>query len=273
MSSAAGPLYELIFQAEPGTDAGLQPWLSELREQLLQHDSVTEARVFESGSNTNAVTTWTLQLPCRTEDALAEMQASIFANVDAALAEEFGDAASVSSRVLRQEVGEEIPGIENTDCLNCGAPLQGQYCGICGQRARNRLISLWELISDAFGDLLEIDSRLWRTLIPLFMRPGQLTRDYLEGRRARYMPPFRTYLVLSVIFFVVAFFDPRDDLSLLFEPQPEPTPEQQAEEAAQVAAAKKEILDELAAEGIIVGNTVIKGEQQADQKTSESTEN
>ena len=273
MSSAAGPLYELIFQAEPGTDAGLQSWLSELREQLLQNDSVTEARVFKSGSNTNAATTWTLQLPCQTEDDQAEMQASIFANVDAALAEEFGDAASVSSRVLRQEVGEEIPGIENTDCLNCGAPLQGQYCGICGQRARNRLISLWELISDAFGDLLEIDSRLWRTLIPLFLRPGQLTRDYLEGRRARYMPPFRTYLVLSVIFFVVAFFDPRDDLSLLFEPQPEPTPEQQAEEAAQAAAAKKEILDELAAEGIIVGNTVIEGEQQADQETTESTEN
>ncbi len=117
----------------------------------------------------------------------------------------------------------ELP--DHPDCLNCGTELRGQYCGKCGQRARSRLISLWELLQDAFGDLFELDSRLWRTLIPLLVRPGRLTRDYLEGRRARYMPPFRMYLVLSVIFFVVAFFDPRDDLSLLFEPEPQATVE------------------------------------------------
>ncbi|NIL93612.1 MAG: DUF3667 domain-containing protein, partial [Woeseiaceae bacterium] len=104
------------------------------------------------------------------------------------------------------------------DCLNCGAYMRGQYCAVCGQRARGRLISLWELITDAFGDLFELDSRLWQTLIPLLVRPGRLTHDYLQGRRARYMPPFRMYLVLSLLFFVVAFFDPREDLGLLFEP-------------------------------------------------------
>jgi hypothetical protein len=81
-----------------------------------------------------------------------------------------------------------------------------------------------------------LDSRLWRTVFPLLIRPGQLTKDYLEGRRARYMPPFRTYLVLSVIFFVVAFFNPKDDLSLFFEPDPPPT----AEEAAQSEEEKKQ---------------------------------
>ena len=140
---------------------------------------------------------------------------------------------------------------EHSTCLNCGTELRGQYCGKCGQRARNRLISLWELLSEAFGDLLELDSRLWRTLIPLLIRPGQLTRDYLEGRRARYMPPFRMYLVLSVVFFVVAFFDPRDDLSLLFEPEPEPTPEEIEERDAEVKAEAREVLDELADEGVI----------------------
>ena len=140
---------------------------------------------------------------------------------------------------------------DHPNCLNCGAELQGQYCGTCGQRARNRLISLWELLQDAFGDLFEIDSRLWRTLVPLLIRPGRLTRDYLEGRRARYMPPFRMYLVLSVIFFVVAFFDPQDDLSLLFEPEPEPVPEEVAEKEAATRSEAQEVLDELAAEGII----------------------
>ena len=147
---------------------------------------------------------------------------------------------------------------DHPNCLNCGTELRGQYCGSCGQRARNRLISLWELLQDAFGDLFEVDSRLWRTIIPLLIRPGRLTLDYLEGRRARYMPPFRMYLVLSVIFFVIAFFDPQDDLSLLFEPQPEPTAEEVqadklevAEKRKEVEAEVNEVLDELANEGLI----------------------
>lgn len=147
-----------------------------------------------------------------------------------------------------------------SDCLNCGSSLHGQYCGHCGQRASSRFISVWELVRDAFGDMFELDSRLWRTLIPLLIRPGVLTRDYLEGRRARYMPPFRMYLVLSLIFFLVAFFNPRDDMAILFEPTSEPTaevaaePEQDEERDADIAAAKaegREVLEELAAEGII----------------------
>ena len=140
---------------------------------------------------------------------------------------------------------------DHPDCLNCGTELRGQYCGNCGQRAGSRLISLWELLRDAFGDLLELDSRLWRTLIPLLIRPGQLTRDYLEGRRARYMPPFRMYLVLSVVFFVVAFFDPRDDLSLLFEPEPEPAAEETSELEEEMKSEAQDVLDDLAEEGLI----------------------
>ena len=144
---------------------------------------------------------------------------------------------------------DQLP--DHPNCLNCGTELSGQYCGSCGQRARGRLISLWELLQDAFGDLFELDSRLWRTLLPLLIRPGRLTLDYLEGRRARYMPPFRMYLVLSVIFFVVAFFDPRDDLSLLYEPEPQPAPEEVAERRAETESEINEVLKELADEGVI----------------------
>lgn len=164
---------------------------------------------------------------------------------------------------------------DHPNCLNCGTELRGQYCGSCGQRARGRLISLWELLQDAFGDMFELDSRLWRTMIPLLVRPGLLTRDYLEGRRARYMPPFRMYLVLSVIFFVVAFFNPADDLSLLFEPEPPPTPEeiaQQEQEAAEqreeVEDEVNEVLNELANEGIITEETLEDAEEASGTKLS-----
>ena len=164
---------------------------------------------------------------------------------------------------------------DHPDCLNCGTELLGQYCGNCGQRASSRLISLWELTRDAFGDLLELDSRLWRTLIPLLIRPGQLTKDYLEGRRARYMPPFRMYLVLSVVFFVVAFFDPRDDLSLLFEPEARPTAEETdavAEESDVVAAESleeaEEKIDQLVAEGRLSEEQARKAREAVDEGTN-----
>ncbi len=136
-------------------------------------------------------------------------------------------------------------------CLNCGAGLSGQYCGQCGQRATDRLISLWELTRDAFGDLFELDSRLWRTLHPLLIRPGALTRDYLLGRRARYMPPFRMYLVLSLLFFVIAFFDPREELAILYDTTDEVSVEAESQAAAARRQETREVLEELAREGVI----------------------
>lgn len=263
MTTSAGPLYELTFSVEREVIAELEAWLSELADTASLQQGIVDTHVFALSSDVGERETRTCQFRCVDESAVDELVDGFFADTDAQVAQDFGESVTVSSRLLREDNATELTSFENPDCLNCGTRLRGQYCGVCGQRARNRLISLWELISEAFGDLFEIDSRLWRTLIPLLSRPGRLTRDYLEGRRARYMPPFRTYLVLSLIFFVVAFFDPRDDLSLLFEPEPEPTPEELAEKKSEVEEAKQEILDELAKEGIIVGDTI--SDEQAEE--------
>ena len=157
--------------------------------------------------------------------------------------------------------------------MNCGTALSGQYCGTCGQRATNRMISVWELTRDAFGDLFELDSRLWRSLIPLLIRPGKLTRDYLEGRRARYMPPFRTYLVLSIVFFLVAFFDPREDFGFLFEAAETPTSEEQAEERRKAGEAlseiREEIVTELEQEGVLEEHPELAEQLQKERSTDD----
>jgi len=88
-------------------------------------------------------------------------------------------------------------------CLDCGAPLAGKFCDACGQCAQLRSLSLPTLTHDAIHDLAHLDSRVWRTLRALLLRPGYLTNEFLAGRRTRYLPPFRLYLVLSVIFFVL----------------------------------------------------------------------
>ncbi|HYL03912.1 MAG TPA: DUF3667 domain-containing protein [Steroidobacteraceae bacterium] len=90
-------------------------------------------------------------------------------------------------------------------CDNCGASsVPGRYCGACGQRLEPPIHSLWHFLRVAAEDLTHADSRLWRTLIALLLQPGFLTREFLDGRRARYLPPVRLYLVLSVAFFLWA---------------------------------------------------------------------
>jgi hypothetical protein len=87
-------------------------------------------------------------------------------------------------------------------CDNCGANVPGRFCGTCGQRLEPPIHSLWHFIGVAAEDVTHADSRLWRTLAALLFMPGLLTREFLAGRRARYLPPVRLYLVLSVVFFV-----------------------------------------------------------------------
>jgi Protein of unknown function (DUF3667) len=91
-----------------------------------------------------------------------------------------------------------------TICANCAEPLNGRYCSACGQRHQPHIHSLREFLSEATEVVTHADSRLWRTLSPLLFRPGFLTRQFLRGRRARYLPPFRLYIVASVIFFLIA---------------------------------------------------------------------
>lgn len=89
-------------------------------------------------------------------------------------------------------------------CENCGNEVVQRYCGACGQRLDPPVHSLWHFSQLAAEDLTHADSRLWRTLLALLFRPGHLTAEFLAGRRARYLPPVRLYLVLSLAFFLFA---------------------------------------------------------------------
>lgn len=87
-------------------------------------------------------------------------------------------------------------------CKNCGAPVDLAYCSTCGQKSDVKLLSLAELIGDSLEVIYNVDSRFWRTLLPLLLAPGRLTTEYAAGRRASYLPPFRLYLILSLLFFL-----------------------------------------------------------------------
>jgi hypothetical protein len=89
-------------------------------------------------------------------------------------------------------------------CKNCDAVLLGRYCMNCSQAADVHVPSTMELVHDLLEGLTHSDSRLWRTLKFLWLKPGKLTQEFIAGRRVAYLPPFRLYLILSVVFFLIA---------------------------------------------------------------------
>ncbi|MGF1462785.1 MAG: DUF3667 domain-containing protein [Maricaulaceae bacterium] len=98
-------------------------------------------------------------------------------------------------------------------CANCGTRFQGEFCPACGQKDDVYNRRIWKLIGESLTDLLDWDGRFFSTLRALILRPGQVSRDYVEGRRARWSPPIRLYLIASLVFFFV------NDLDTTFDPQ------------------------------------------------------
>ncbi|CAN5838534.1 hypothetical protein BH11GEM2_BH11GEM2_19740 [soil metagenome] len=94
-------------------------------------------------------------------------------------------------------------------CLNCGTNVQLAYCPECGQREIDADPTLREFLHELAEELLHWDGKLGRTLRLLVRRPGALTREYLDGRRVRYISPLRLYLACSVLFFSLEALAPR----------------------------------------------------------------
>ncbi len=88
-------------------------------------------------------------------------------------------------------------------CLNCGTPLTGPHCHTCGQRAHVHR-TLGAFSHDLLHGALHFEGKTWRTLPKLAVRPGELTRRYIAGERARFVSPIA--LLLFSVFLMFAVF-------------------------------------------------------------------
>jgi hypothetical protein len=86
-------------------------------------------------------------------------------------------------------------------CANCEASLQGAYCSQCGQKIAPLNPTFGEFLHELFHEIAHVDGKIITTLRLLITKPGFLSREHFEGRRARYVAPIRLYLLLSVLCF------------------------------------------------------------------------
>jgi hypothetical protein len=96
-------------------------------------------------------------------------------------------------------------------CLNCGHPLDisDRYCPNCSQANSTKKLTLKDFFDEFFSSLINYDSKLLKTLSALLLRPGAITRDYIEGKRIAYTNPFRFLLSLAFIYFLIFTFNNR----------------------------------------------------------------
>lgn len=89
------------------------------------------------------------------------------------------------------------------NCLNCGHEVEAHYCSHCGQPNLELKEPFLGFIAHSIGHYFHFDSKFFHTLVPLLTKPGQVTLDYLAGKRARYIHPVSLYIFVSIVYFLI----------------------------------------------------------------------
>lgn len=107
------------------------------------------------------------------------------------------------ARAVEPHAGEADSGhTHEKNCLNCGARLVGPFCAQCGQKAHVHR-SVRAFFQDFLSSLFNLEGKMWRTLPMLAWRPGEMTRRYIAGERARFISPIALYLFTVFAMFAV----------------------------------------------------------------------
>lgn len=237
MSTATHVIYEVALELDPRIVGEYDTWLELHMREVLACEGFETGRVFvpEDALADDGWVRRTVHYHVASRELLQRYFDGPAAALRAQALDRFGTRFRASRRVFapRSELATpsgETHGTTASECANCSTPVSGEFCGHCGQENKVYLRGFHKVLADFLGDLLNFDSRFFGSLWPLFVRPGLLTKEYLAGRRVRFIPPVRMYLFSSLIFFgMVAFFVSSGDLDFNIDD------DAQAEAAADVA--------------------------------------
>ncbi len=123
--------------------------------------------------------------------------------------EAIGDAVTggLLARSVEPAAGDRVRDghTHEKNCLNCGARLTGPFCAECGQKAHIHR-SVRAFFQDFVQGLFNFEGKIWRTLPMLALRPGEMTRRYIAGERARFISPVALYLFTVFAMFAALNF-------------------------------------------------------------------
>ena len=114
----------------------------------------------------------------------------------------------MGSKKLVKDKSRKAAIYKGAKCLNCGHPLNltDKFCSNCSQLNSTKQLSLKDFFDEFFSSIFTYDSRLRYTLKDLLFRPGTITRNYVDGQRLKYANPFRFFLSVSIIYFIIQGF-------------------------------------------------------------------
>jgi hypothetical protein len=169
----------------------------------------------------------------------------------------------IIARAVEPSAGE-ARAEEARSCLNCGTALAGEYCHLCGQRAQvhRSLSAFWH---DIAHSVLHFEGKIWRTLPLLAWRPGEMTRRYIAGERARFVSPMALFLFTVFLMFA--------SLSALGGPSMGVGAKEKGGAAAKIKEIEKEVATIEAKRRVLVSkgeDTTKIDEDLAEAKTTES---
>jgi hypothetical protein len=211
------------------------------------------------------------------EDALAEIEALADLDEDPDVSDDFpsgdptasedassaeptpdakasSDPADASSPAAADESESTGTGTLEDQCENCGALLHGPYCSQCGQKAADRIVPIWHMINEALEAVFELDLRVLHTLPKFLFLPGRLTKEYINGRRKRYIRPFRLYLFATFLLFTTLALTTTRGVNFLFPLSSATVPSDTVQTAAADAPRVRALSDSAGFVGIPLDN-------------------
>jgi len=151
--------------------------------------------------------------------------------------------------------------IRGKTCLNCENDIseEDNFCPNCGQVNDLKKVSLKQYLSAYFDDFLSFDSRFLNTIVGLVFKPGHVTKNYVEGKRMRYMNPFRLYIQITILFFlVIGIFSTIDNFKTIDEQSYQLIPKINLDqENVNLDSIKSETLNELRKNDVVLDSSTL----------------
>lgn len=192
-------VYEVRLEVDPGIRRDFDRWLDGHVRAMIALPGFYDARIIRADPGPDGRVRRLVRYRLRDRAALDDYLKRHAEAMRRDGLHRFGERFSAERDVYPAKTDHEEDGEHR--CPNCGAVANRAFCPSCGQEQKDIHVSFGRLVLDFLGDAFNFDSRLTRSLRPLVARPGFLTREYFLGRRARYIPPLRLYLFISIVFF------------------------------------------------------------------------